>query len=87
MDWLPARPSANASQPRSWDRMITMKKPSIDLSECTLCGTCIDVCPDVFRMNAAGFVEVIERKTYPEEEVNEAIKYCPEDCIYWEATD
>jgi ferredoxin len=23
-------------------------------------------------------------KTYPEDKVDEAIMYCPEDCIYWE---
>jgi ferredoxin len=26
---------------------------------------------------------VVELASYPEMEVNEAIKYCPEDCIYW----
>ena len=63
-----------------------MKIPVIDLSDCNLCGSCVEVCPDVFRFNEAGFVEVIERDAYPEDDVNEAIKYCPEDCIYWEAS-
>jgi ferredoxin len=61
-----------------------MKVPVVDLSRCSLCGACIEVCPLVFRMNEAGYIEVIELPAYPEAEVNEAIKYCPEDCIYWE---
>jgi len=32
----------------------------------------------------AGYIEVIELSSYPEIEVEEAIKCCPEDCIYWE---
>ena len=61
-----------------------MKVPDVDLSRCSACGACIEVCPLVFRMNDAGYIEVIELTSYPETDVNEAIKYCPEDCIYWE---
>ena len=61
-----------------------MKKPVVELSDCTLCGTCVEACPSVFKINDAGFLEVIELDRYPEDEVNEAIMYCPEDCIYWE---
>lgn len=61
-----------------------MKIPVVDLSRCSLCGVCIEVCPTVFRMNQAGYIEVIELSAYPEAEVNESIKYCPEDCISWE---
>lgn len=61
-----------------------MKIPVVDLSQCTLCGGCIEVCPSVFRLNDAGYIEIIERISYPKIEVDEAIKYCPEDCIYWE---
>jgi len=61
-----------------------MKVPAVDLSRCSLCGACIAVCPSAFRLNEAGYIEVIERISYPEIEVDEAIKYCPEDCIYWE---
>lgn len=60
-----------------------MKRPEVDLSICTLCGGCIDVSPTVFRMNDAGFLEVMELDEYPEDEVNDAIMYCPEDAIYW----
>lgn len=61
-----------------------MKRPVVDLSECILCEVCRDVCPEVFKMNDAGFVEVMILDKYPEDEVNEAIKNCPKDCIYWE---
>jgi ferredoxin len=61
-----------------------MKVPVVDLSRCSLCGACMEVCPEVFRLNDVGYIEVVELSSYPETEVNEAIKYCPEDCIYWE---
>ena len=61
-----------------------MRKPTIDLSECNGCGACVDFCPEVFRFNEAGFVEVIDLSEYPQGDVDEAIMYCPEDCIYWE---
>ncbi|MGB5988087.1 MAG: ferredoxin [Desulfobacterales bacterium] len=61
-----------------------MKKPVVDLAECNRCGACVEAYPEIFRMNEAGFVEVIEMDAYPQDQVDEAIKYCPEDCIYWE---
>ncbi len=61
-----------------------MKYPIVELSDCISCGVCLEICPDVFRMNDAGFVEVIELAEYPESDVNDAIKYCPVDCIFWE---
>ncbi|CAB5139205.1 hypothetical protein D3OALGA1CA_3753 [Olavius algarvensis associated proteobacterium Delta 3] len=60
------------------------KRPSVDLSQCNLCLACVEVYPQVFRLNEAGFVEIIEQSEYPEDEVEDAIKYCPEDCILWE---
>lgn len=42
------------------------------------------MCPMVFRLNDIGFIEVSELEQYPETDVDEAIKNCPEDCIYWE---
>ena len=62
-----------------------MKIPSLDLSLCTLCLGCLEVAPSVFRLNeAAGYIEVVEMDAYPENDVDEAIKYCPEDAIVWE---
>ena len=60
-----------------------MKKPIVELSDCISCGVCAEVSPDVFRLNDAGYIEVIEMDTYPQEAVDDAIKYCPTDCINW----
>ncbi len=61
-----------------------MKIPLVDLSECILCGVCIEISPGVFKMNDSGFIEVLQLDAYPEGEVDEAIKNCPTSCIYWE---
>ena len=61
---------------------LPMKIPVVELSDCIVCGVCVEVCPDVFRLNDAGYIEVIDRENYPGE-VGEAIKNCPADCIYW----
>ena len=63
-----------------------MKMPVIELSECILCGVCEEVAPSFFKINDAGFVEVAELLDYHKTEVEEAIKNCPVDCIYWEDT-
>jgi len=60
-----------------------MKTPLVELSDCIACGVCAEVSPEVFRLNDAGYIEIIELDTYPEDEVNDAIKYCPTDCISW----
>lgn len=61
-----------------------MKKPVVELSDCILCGVCEEICPAVFRLNDAGYIEIIECAEYPQESVDEAIKNCPKDCIFWE---
>ncbi|MGD9210671.1 MAG: ferredoxin [Desulfobacteraceae bacterium] len=62
-----------------------MKKPVVDIGLCSLCMGCVEVCPDIFSLNdQTGYIEVADVPSYPEEKVNEAIKYCPEDCISWE---
>ncbi|MGD9308098.1 MAG: ferredoxin [Desulfosarcina sp.] len=62
-----------------------MKIPVVDIGICTLCMGCVELCPDVFQENEAGYIQVVEMDDYPETAVNEAIKYCPVDCIVWEA--
>ena len=61
-----------------------MKIPVIELGECVDCDACTEVCPALFRRNDAGYIEVIELPEYLEEELEEAIKNCPADCITWE---
>ena len=61
------------------------KIPVIDWGQCTDCESCLEICPAVFRRNReTGVIEVIDLEKYPEEEVQEAIKMCPADCIFWE---
>jgi len=61
------------------------RHPEIDLGLCSYCRGCIEIAPQVFRYNTdTGLMEVIERVEYPTELVDEAIKNCPEDCIFWE---
>lgn len=61
-----------------------MKHPVVDLSDCTLCGVCVAVCPNVFSLSDAGFILVSELEAYPVAEVEDAIRNCPADCIRWE---
>ena len=65
-------------------RQNPVKRPTVDLGRCTLCLGCVAVCPEVFRLSDAGYIEIVEMDVYPEAEVDEAIMYCPEDCISWE---
>jgi ferredoxin len=60
-----------------------MKIPVVELSDCIKCEVCVEVCPAVVRMNDAGYIDVVDLSSYPEPEVEEAIKNCPADCIYW----
>ena len=59
--------------------------PVIDLSRCTDCESCLEICPSVFRRNEeTGRIEVVDLVEYSEQEVHEAIATCPADCITWE---
>ena len=59
--------------------------PSIDLGQCTDCGSCVEICPEVFRKNSeTGYIEIVSLYEYPEDCVQEAISICPTDCISWE---
>ena len=64
--------------------ILEMKTPVIDYGDCTLCEGCIIVCPEVFSLHHAGYIEVADLAIYPEKEIDEAIKLCPASCIDWE---
>ncbi len=60
------------------------RTPAIDLSRCTDCDSCVEICPKVFKKNEeTGMIEVAELQKYPEDEVQEVINICPADCIAW----
>jgi ferredoxin len=60
-----------------------MKSPEVDLSDCSMCGICVDLCPMTFQLNEAGYIEVVQSNDYPEKDIDETIKNCPGDCISW----
>jgi ferredoxin len=60
------------------------RAPVMDLNRCVECEACLELCPAVFRRNEAGYYEVLDLPSYPEECVQEAINCCPTDCISWE---
>ena len=66
-----------------------MKKiPRIDISECTDCESCLELCPSVFKKNKeTGLIEVADLSEYPEVDIEEAVSMCPADCISWEETE
>ncbi|MCP4747469.1 MAG: ferredoxin [Desulfobacteraceae bacterium] len=50
-----------------------------------MCMGCVEICSAVFYLNDdTGLIEVIEMDAYPESDIDEAIKYCPENAICWE---
>ncbi len=61
-----------------------MKIPVLDMTECILCEVCTDLAPQAFQINDAGFVEVLPLDNYEDEDIHEAVKNCPKDCISWE---
>ncbi len=64
-----------------------MKNPEIDLSDCSMCGICVDLCPTTFQLNESGYIEVVPSDDYPEKDINEAIKNCRGDCISWKESE
>ncbi len=63
------------------------RAPVLDLSECVDCDACLELCPDVFKRNEAGYIEVASLSSYPEACIEEAINCCRSGCIRWEEDD
>jgi ferredoxin len=61
------------------------KKVVIDADECVACGTCVEICPEVFKMEEGDeAAKVIKPTGGPEDKIQEAIDSCPVQCISWE---
>lgn len=61
------------------------KKVHIDEDECIGCGTCEEICPEVFKLDSdSGKAKVIKPEGGPEDLIGEAIESCPVSCIKWE---
>jgi ferredoxin len=57
----------------------------VDEEECIGCGSCEEICPDVFVLNEdTEKAEVINPEGGPEDLIEEAIEACPVECIHWE---
>ncbi len=58
------------------------EKVVIDQVECIGCETCVELCPEVFALDADGEkAEVIKADAVDMECVQEAIDSCPVECI------
>jgi ferredoxin len=56
----------------------------IDEEECIGCGTCEELCPEVFELNeVTDKAEVIKPIGGPQDCIDEAISECPVSCISW----
>ena len=54
----------------------------IDEEECIGCGTCEELCPEVFRLDTdTEKAEVIMPEGGPQDLIQEAIDSCPASCI------
>ncbi|MCJ7663252.1 MAG: ferredoxin [Desulfobacterales bacterium] len=61
------------------------RKVYIDEEECIGCGTCEEICPEVFSLNEkTGKAEVINQEGASQDKIEEAIEACPVECIRWE---
>jgi ferredoxin len=58
--------------------------PYVEQDECTGCGMCEEICPDVFHINDDGISEIQEPHGATAELIQEAIDECPVNCISWE---
>jgi len=61
-----------------------MKNPAIELSDCVRCGICVELLPSVFEQTDAGYFQIADKPDYDEAQIDEVIKYCPGNCVYWE---
>ena len=61
------------------------KKVTLDQDECIGCGSCEEICPEVFKLNEdTEKAAVIKPEGGPEDQIQEAIDTCPVTCINWE---
>ena len=59
-----------------------MKQIIIDTYLCNGCGTCIEMCPEVFRFDeVSGKAELVTPDPLVTDDVYLTAAYCPEKCI------
>ena len=60
----------------------TNTRPEIDPGLCTGCGICVELCPEVFQDDGAGFCYVADYDDQQgDQDFQEAVDACPEGAI------
>ncbi len=60
------------------------KSIQIDYYECNGCGSCVEICPDIFALDDGEKAVLISSDAEVTENVEEAAAYCAQKCIYFE---
>ncbi|MFV0421978.1 ferredoxin [Oleidesulfovibrio sp.] len=55
----------------------------INAEECVACESCVELCPEAFRMSSDGSTAEVADPSCKEDCVEEAISTCPVECISW----
>lgn len=53
----------------------------IEMEDCILCGVCVDLAPQIFTLNDAGYIEVEDHGKGDTSGFDQAVANCPKDCI------
>jgi ferredoxin len=65
--------------------MGNVRVPYIVYSECLACGSCEEICPEVFKLDEKeGYALVINQGGANPDKIQEAMDSCPTECIHWE---
>lgn len=61
-----------------------MSRVVIDEAECIGCESCVEICPEAFRLNEDAISEFISQDGL-EQCIQAAIETCPTECLHWAA--
>jgi ferredoxin len=59
------------------------KIPYVDKNECISCGLCVEMVPEVFKLDDEDLAEVFDPEGASEDKIQEAVDACPVSCIHW----